>query len=123
LSLAKPNKDTMNTENWIDICHSDELIINDGVCFLVNDEQIAIIKTNEPDDIHAIGNYDPIGKANVLSRGIVGEINGELVIASPLYKQHFSLLAGQCLEDESVQIPVYPVRIIDGMVQIQTDIK
>ena len=58
-----------------------------------------------------IDNYDPIGGANVLSRGIVGDINGELVVASPLYKQHFSLLSGRCLEDDSVQVSVYQARL------------
>ena len=58
-----------------------------------------------------IDNYDPIGGANVLSRGMVGDINGELVVASPLYKQHFSLLSGRCLEDDSVQVSVYQARL------------
>ncbi len=107
-----------NTENWIDICRFDELIINDGVCSLVGEQQIAIFRTNELDEVYAIGNYDPIGKANVLSRGIVGDINGEPVVASPLYKQHFSLLSGQCLEDDQVSVPSYSTKVIDGMVQI-----
>jgi nitrite reductase (NADH) small subunit len=29
------------------------------------------------------------------------------VVASPLYKQHFSLLTGRCIEDEAVSVPVY----------------
>jgi len=50
---------------------------------------------------------------SVLSRGIVGDIKGELVVASPLYKQHFSLLTGKCLEDDSASVPVYEV-VLDG---------
>ena len=107
-----------NTENWIEICRFDELTINDGVSSLVGDQQIAIFRTNELDEVYAIGNYDPIGKANVLSRGIVGDLNGELVVASPLYKQHFSLLSGQCFEDDQVSVPNYPTQVIDGVVQI-----
>lgn len=57
--------------------------------------------------IYAISNWDPIGKANVLSRGIMGDINGELIVASPLYKQHFSLIDGRCLEDEKISVPVF----------------
>jgi nitrite reductase (NADH) small subunit len=107
-----------NTENWIDVCRFNELIINDGVCSLVGEQQIAIFRTNQLDEVYAIGNYDPIGKANVLSRGIVGDIHGEPVVASPLYKQHFSLLSGQCLEDDQVSVPSYPTQVIDGVVQI-----
>lgn len=111
----------MSIENWVDICRLDELIENDGVCLLVGNQQIAMFKISESDEVRAIGNYDPIGKANVLSRGIVGDIDGEPVIASPLYKQHFSLITGQCLEVEDVQVPVYPLQIIDGSVQILVD--
>ena len=44
--------------------------------------------------MYAIGNYDPASDANVLARGIVGDIGGEIVVASPIYKQHFSLRHG-----------------------------
>jgi nitrite reductase (NADH) small subunit len=50
----------------------------------------------------------------VLSRGIVGDVKGELVVASPVYKQHFSLTSGKCLEDPEVRVLVYPVRL-DGL--------
>jgi nitrite reductase/ring-hydroxylating ferredoxin subunit len=33
-------------------------------------------------------------------RGIIGDLQGERVIASPIYKQHFSLATGRCLEDK-----------------------
>jgi nitrite reductase (NADH) small subunit len=41
------------------------------------------------------------------------------VVASPIYKQHFSLLTGTCLEDETVKVPVFPIRIENGRVKIQ----
>lgn len=110
----------MASESWIEICKLDDLIVNDGVNSLVDDQQIAIFRTSEDDKVFAIGNYDPIGNAYVLSRGIVGDIKGEPVVASPLYKQHFSLLTGQCLEDDEVKVPAYPVKVIDGMIQILT---
>jgi nitrite reductase (NADH) small subunit len=109
----------MVSESWVEICKLDDLIINDGVNSLVGDQQIAIFRTDEDDKVYAIGNYDPIGKAYVLSRGIVGDIKGEPVVASPLYKQHFNLLTGQCLEDDDIRVPAYPVKVIDGMIQIQ----
>ena len=63
--------------------------------------------------LYALGNYDPIGCASVLSRGIVGSIGERLVVASPLYKQHFDLVTGECLEEASAAVPVYEVRL-DG---------
>lgn len=103
---------------WIDVCSEDDLQPNSGVCALIEKQQVAIFYMPKEDALFAIHNYDPIGKANVLSRGMIGDINGEAVVASPLYKQHFSLKTGACLEDETVKVDAYAVRIADGRVQV-----
>lgn len=107
---------------WLDVCSISDLQANSGICALVNGLQVAIFYLPSDDHgVYAINNYDPIGKANVLSRGLLGDINGELVVASPLYKQHFNLHTGVCLEDDSVvAVPVYACRIHDGRVQVDT---
>lgn len=102
------------------ICHIDDLVPNSGICALLteghhgdNDEQVAIFYLpSSPEKVFAISNWDPIGEANVLSRGIVGNVDDELVVSSPLYKQHFSLRTGQCVEDE-IKIKTYDISI-DG---------
>ncbi len=106
---------------WNDVCSVLDLQENSGVCALVNGLQVAIfyLSTDEQ-GIYAIGNYDPIGKANVLSRGIVGDIKGHKVVASPLYKQHFDLQTGACLEDDTVTVPIYACQINGGRVQVDT---
>ncbi len=91
---------------------------NTGVCALVGGEQVALFRLDD-DSVHAVGNHDPFSGANVLSRGIVGDIAGELVIASPVYKQHFSLVSGRCIEDSSVRIPVYAARVEEGFVLVE----
>ena len=77
---------------------------------LVNGRQVAVFRLDDG-SVYAIDNYDPFSKANVLSRGIVGDLKGEVVVASPVYKQHFSLKSGQCLEEPQVQVMVYPVDV------------
>ena len=79
------------------VCRLDDIVPDTGVCALVAGEQVAIFRVD--DEVFAIGNRDPFSGANVLSRGIVGDLNGELVVASPVYKQHFSLRTGRCIED------------------------
>ena len=64
-------------------------------------------------ELFAVDNHDPLGKANVIARGIVGDVRGEPVVASPLYKQHFRLADGVCLEDAAVRLRRWPVRF-DG---------
>ena len=94
------------------ICEQKDLIANSGVCAMVDGQQIALFYLpQETPQVYAIGNWDPIGKANVLSRGMVGDINDRLVVASPLYKQHFDLQTGECLEDGEVKVPVYSVEL------------
>ncbi|NOS73247.1 MAG: nitrite reductase small subunit NirD [Methyloglobulus sp.] len=104
---------------WKDICSTDDLQPDSGVCALVESKQVAIFFLVKEQAVYAIHNYDPIGKANVLSRGMIGDIKGEPVVASPLYKQHFSLKTGICLEDETIAVPAYPIRIANGRVEIQ----
>jgi assimilatory nitrate reductase catalytic subunit len=99
------------------VCRLDDIVTDTGVCALVAGEQIAVFRVE--DNVYAVGNRDPFSDANVLSRGIVGDLKGELVVASPIYKQHFSLLTGRCVEDASVRIPVYAARVEEGSVVVE----
>ena len=98
--------------NWQSICVLADLVPGSGVCALVGEEQVALFYLpEEQQQVYALSNRDPIGDANVLSRGVVGDIGGRLVVASPLYKQHFDLLTGACLEQQEIQVGVYSVRL------------
>ncbi len=99
---------------WIDVCALQDLPHNAGVAARVADRQIAIFYLPaETPAVYALDNWDPLGEAAVLARGIVGDLGGQLVVASPLYKQHFRLADGQCLEDPAARVATYPVRL-DG---------
>jgi nitrite reductase (NADH) large subunit len=104
---------------WTRACALDDINPDTGVCVDLDSRQIAVFRVD--DWVYAIDNFDPASKVNVLSRGIVGDIGGELVVASPLYKQHFSLSTGRCLEDEALSIATYPVRLIDGTVWLRPE--
>jgi len=104
------------------ICNADDLIKNSGICALVavkgEEKQVAIFHIPDTENkVFAIGNWDPLGKANIMSRGIIGNIGGEIVVASPLYKQHFSLTSGKCLEEDA-SVPVYEVTLENDEVYI-----
>ncbi len=104
--------------SWLDVCSKDDLQPNSGVCALVEDTQVAIFYMPQNDAVYAINNYDPFGQVHVLSRGLIGDIKGEPMVSSPLYKQHFSLKTGICLEDESVSVDAYAVRINGDRVEV-----
>jgi nitrite reductase (NADH) small subunit len=103
---------------WTTICPLDRIAANTGVCALVNGQQVAVFRVGDGSKVYAIGNYDPFSKAYVLSRGIVGDRNGIPKVASPIYKQNFSLITGECLDDPTVTVVVFPVQIVDGQVQV-----
>jgi nitrite reductase (NADH) small subunit len=114
---ARPNTD-MRLKQWAAVCPLDDIVPNSGVCALIGGRQVAVFRVSD-DRVYALSNHDPFSKANVLSRGIVGDIKGELVVASPVYKQHFSLASGQCIEDESVKISSFAARVVNGIVEVE----
>lgn len=97
------------------ICPVRELDPGAGTGVLLGEAQVAVFYLpGETPPVRAIGNHDPVGGANVLARGIVGDIDGEPVVASPLYKQHYSLVTGACLEKPEHRVPVYGALVCDG---------
>lgn len=103
---------------WIDICTVEDLQPDSGVCALVDDRQIAIFYLAEEEAVYALDNRDPFSHTNVLSRGMIGDLQGEPMVASPMYKQHFSLKTGVCFEDATVKLQTYTVRVDNRRVQI-----
>ncbi|MDB4427305.1 nitrite reductase small subunit NirD [Porticoccaceae bacterium] len=103
----------------INLCMQGDLIPNSGICAELDGQQIALFYLpNESPQLYALGNWDPIGKANILSRGMVGDLDGRLVVASPMYKQHFDLLTGECLEEAEISVPVFPVSLFGDHVML-----
>ncbi|HBX36258.1 MAG TPA: nitrite reductase (NAD(P)H) small subunit [Pseudohongiella sp.] len=102
--------------DWFDIADLDQIVPGTGAAARLGKEQVAIFNTR--DGIFAVQNHDPFSGANVLSRGIVGDIGGRLVVASPVYKQHFCLRSGECLEDGSVRLQTFAVTVRDSRVWI-----
>ena len=109
----------MPLKTWTTVCELDTLVPDVGVRALIGEDQVAVFRLAGSDDVFAIDAFDPFSNAPVLSRGIVGDLKGRLVVASPIYKQHFDLKTGQCLEDETVSVRTFAVRVVDGKVQVR----
>ncbi|EJM96402.1 nitrite reductase small subunit NirD [Herbaspirillum sp. YR522] len=109
--------------DWTPICNLDDIVPNTGVCALVNGQQVAVFHVIDSAArgqarVFAIGNYDPNAEAAVLSRGLVGNLGQRIVVASPLYKHHFDLQTGECLEEPANSVHAWPARIEAGQVWI-----
>jgi NAD(P)H-dependent nitrite reductase small subunit len=100
------------------VCDLDDILDGAGVCALVDEEQVAIFRVG--DELFALENLDPFSGANVLARGLVGDLKGEFVVASPVYKQHFALRTGRCVEDEAVALRTWNCGALDGRVWIES---
>ncbi|MGC4091638.1 MAG: nitrite reductase small subunit NirD [Polyangiaceae bacterium] len=108
----------LSNEVWVDICALEDVIPATGVAAMLNGEQIAVVRSPDGSSVFALSNFDPFSKAFVIARGIVGDRGGVLKIASPIFKQNFDLRTGVCLDDPSVTLPVYPVRLEAGRILI-----
>jgi nitrite reductase (NADH) small subunit len=102
---------------WVTVCPYRRIEPERGVAALVAGTPIAIFRLFDG-TLHAIGNVDPFTGASVLSRGIVGTRGEAPTVASPLHKQVYDLRTGVCLDAPDVRVPVYPVRLRGGLVEV-----
>ncbi|WP_115689440.1 nitrite reductase small subunit NirD [Cupriavidus taiwanensis] len=107
-----------HAETWTAVCTVRDIVPNTGVCALVDDRQVAVFRIGRGDEVYAIDNFDPNAQAAVLSRGLVGNLGDRLVVASPIYKHHFDLRTGECLEAPGQSVNAYAARVYDGKVWI-----
>ncbi len=106
-------------DNWTAICPLDQIVPNTGVCALFDGQQVAVFHVaGDEQRVYAIGNFDPNSGASVLSRGIVGNLGERVVVASPIYKQHFDLATGECLEAPEHSVRSFRARIEGGKVWV-----
>jgi nitrite reductase (NADH) small subunit len=109
----------------VDICSLDQLTPELGVAALVGGEQVAVFRLAD-DRVFAVSNHCPFSGAAVIARGITGSRGDVPTIASPVYKQVFSLEDGRCLDAvDTLPVPgrgpdlaVYAVSVDDGRVTI-----
>ena len=104
-------------QNWTDICAVDDILPSTGVCALVDQRHVAVFRLGA-DRFFAIDNVDPKSGASVLSRGLLGSVGDRSVVASPLYKNHFDLQTGECLEAPEQSVRAHGVRVDGGRVSV-----
>ncbi|WP_457349560.1 nitrite reductase small subunit NirD [Roseateles sp. P5_D6] len=103
--------------NYTPICSVDDILPNTGVAARVGDHHVAVFRVGQ-ENFHAIDNIDPRSGASVLARGLVGNLGERIVVASPLYKNHFDLNTGECLEAPEQSVRAHAVQVQDGRVLV-----
>lgn len=102
---------------YTEVCRLTDIEVEGGVAALVEGAAVAIFRTHDG-NVYAMSNWDPVSKASVLSRGILGTRGDIPFVASPMFKQAFDLRTGQCLDDAAVRVQTYDVRVVDGTVLV-----
>nr|WP_143340591.1 nitrite reductase small subunit NirD [Demequina sp. NBRC 110057] len=113
------------SQGGVAVCAYDRLTPDLGAAALVGTTQVALFRLADG-TVHAVQNLDPFSGASVMSRGITGTRGETPTIASPIYKQVFSLLTGECLAtmdkqphgDLPADLVVFGVTVRDGMVHV-----
>lgn len=108
---------TSDPTTYTEVCRLTDIEVEGGVAALVAGSAVAIFRTHDG-NVYAMSNWDPISRASVLARGIVGTRGGIPFVASPMFKQAFDLRTGQCLDDAAVRVQTYDVWVVDGTVLV-----
>jgi len=106
--------DSNTLPRWHAICALDDILPDTGVAALIDAHAVAVFRVGE--QVYAIDNLDPFSAASVLSRGLVCSVGARIAVASPIYKQHFDLATGECLEDAARSINAYAAKVEKGQV-------
>lgn len=119
LLTTVPRTSTFRGE--IAVCSVSRLLGGRGVAALLPDgRQVAVYLVD--DEVHALCNIDPVARAAVMSRGLVGDRAGVPAVISPIGKQAYALEDGRGLDDPARGISVFPVRVaLDGTVLVATE--
>ena len=117
LGAARRFLESADTLSWTRVCALDAILPDTGVAARVQGHHVAVFRLADG-RLFAIDNVDPKAGASVLARGLVGNLGDKLVVASPLYKHHFDLHTGQCLELPELAVRTHAVRVGDGQVHV-----
>jgi nitrite reductase (NADH) large subunit len=119
-SLPKPPEEPVEEPlAWVPVGVADDFPADGGATIKYGQTQIAVFNFATRGEWYASQNMCPHKKAFVLSRGILGDVQGTPKVACPLHKKTFSLETGVSLSDPEYRIETFPVKVENGMVFLQ----
>lgn len=101
-------------EPWSAVCALEAIPPEAGIGARLGSERVALFRFG--DALYALEDREPGSDASVLSRGILGDVGGEPVVISPLYKQRVRLRDGQSLDNPQHQLRCWPVKLEAGQI-------
>ncbi|PWL00489.1 nitrite reductase (NADH) large subunit [Pantoea allii] len=101
---------------WSAVCSLEAIPAGAGIGARLGSVRIALFRFGN--DCYALEDREPGSDASVLSRGILGDVAGEPVVISPIYKQRVRLRDGQSLDNPQHQLRCWPVKLEAGQVWV-----
>jgi nitrite reductase (NADH) small subunit len=109
----------MQKIEWINVAPETAFLPNAGGCVKLGELQIAIFNFGK-DEWYAVANQCPHQQQMVLSRGLIGDANGEPKVTCPLHKNSFSLCTGEHLGGKAEwKLQTFPVKVEGGAVWLE----
>jgi NAD(P)H-dependent nitrite reductase small subunit len=96
---------------WVRVARTEDFPADAGACVKVGALQIAVFNFASRGEWYACQNSCPHKLDMVLSRGLLGDQNGEPKVACPQHKKTFSLRTGKSLGGEEYCIRTFPVKV------------
>jgi nitrite reductase (NADH) small subunit len=105
-------------KEWFRAAAITEFPQDGGAAVLYHGRQFAVFHFTDRAEWYATQNLCPHKMEMALSRGLIGDSDGEPKVSCPFHKKNFSLETGKCMNDDNYQIDVYPVKLSNGFVYI-----
>ncbi|MDF7800565.1 nitrite reductase large subunit NirB [Pontiellaceae bacterium B1224] len=110
---------TENAETqWVCFGEASAIPKDGGETLKYGRHQIAVFNFAKTDQWFASQNLCPHKREMVLSRGLLGDVDGLPKVVCPMHKRAFSLETGEGLSDPELSISTFPVEIREGRIFI-----
>jgi len=104
---------------WVRIASVADFPRDGGRAIQIGNAQLAVFHFASRNEWYATQNMCPHRKDMVLSRGLLGDQQGEPKVACPLHKKTFSLRTGAGLSDADYAVRTFEVEARDGEVYVK----
>ena len=118
-TLEEHEQAQLNATEWVPVGSLSDFPHDGGANIKYGKVQIAVFNFATRGQWYACQQMCPHKKAFVLSRGMIGDENGEPKVACPLHKKTFSLEDGRCTSGDDYGVRTFPVKIEGDMVLLE----
>jgi nitrite reductase (NADH) large subunit len=101
---------------WVPLVDAHAVPRDGGIAVKYGKVQLAVFNFASRGEWYATQNMCPHRQDMVLSRGIIGDHQGQPKVACPLHKKTFALDTGACLSGDEYTIGTFPVQVSAGIV-------